>query len=284
MGIFSDILLTADFDRTLTAPDTSIPQRNIEAIRYFMDNGGAFTVNTGRSLAMAHLFLDRVPVNAPLLLFNGGAAYDLEKGEFTFCHTIDVDRKEALEFALERFPDMIVEVQGAEAHYGFRDIPVWYDFNKANNCACRLVSPDDDMGPFIKWTVFGPLLDGSVSGLFTGTEEEIRFCDEVEATLRQTYGDKMCILRDAPRIIDIQAPGCSKGLSARQLQAQLGRKILVCIGDEQNDLSMMDAADYSYCPADAAIADRYENVCGCAEGAVADVIYKKIPQILGIET
>ena len=49
MALFSDILLTADFDRTLTAPDSTVPQRNIEAIRYFIDNGGAFTVNTGRS-------------------------------------------------------------------------------------------------------------------------------------------------------------------------------------------------------------------------------------------
>ena len=66
MGIYSDVLLTADYDRTLTAPDSTIPQRNVEAIRYFMENGGAFTVNTGRSVPMARPFLDKVPVNAPL--------------------------------------------------------------------------------------------------------------------------------------------------------------------------------------------------------------------------
>ena len=52
MALFSDVLLTVDYDRTLTAPDSSIPQRNIEAIRYFMENGGVFTVNTGRSVPM----------------------------------------------------------------------------------------------------------------------------------------------------------------------------------------------------------------------------------------
>ena len=41
--MFSDILLAVDFDRTLTAQDSTIPQRNLEAIQYFMDNGGAFT-------------------------------------------------------------------------------------------------------------------------------------------------------------------------------------------------------------------------------------------------
>ena len=48
--LFSDVLLTVDFDRTLTAQNSTIPERNLEAIAYFMENGGAFTVNTGRSI------------------------------------------------------------------------------------------------------------------------------------------------------------------------------------------------------------------------------------------
>ena len=43
---------------------------------------------------------------------------------------------------------------------------------------------------------------------------------------------------------------------------------------------MLDMADFSFCPAGSAVADRYPNVCSCNEGAVADVIYKKIPAIL----
>ena len=33
MGRFDRVLLTVDFDRTLTAPDSSIPERNLQAIR-----------------------------------------------------------------------------------------------------------------------------------------------------------------------------------------------------------------------------------------------------------
>ena len=91
MGKFSDILLTVDYDRTLTAPDSSIPERNLEAIRYFMENDGAFTVNTGRSVPMIQVFRDRVPVNAPLLLYNGSAAYDLAAEKLLFCHEIRLD-------------------------------------------------------------------------------------------------------------------------------------------------------------------------------------------------
>ena len=68
-----------------------------------------------------------------------------------------------------------------------------------------------------------------------------------------------------------------------ELQRQLGRKILICVGDADNDLPMMEGADYAYCPADGVIADRFETVCPCGEGAVADVIYEKIPKILGLQ-
>ena len=40
MADFSDVLLTVDYDRTLTAPDSTVPERNLEAIRFFIDNGG----------------------------------------------------------------------------------------------------------------------------------------------------------------------------------------------------------------------------------------------------
>ena len=36
MGIYSNILLTVDYARTLTAPDSTNPARKLEAIRYFM--------------------------------------------------------------------------------------------------------------------------------------------------------------------------------------------------------------------------------------------------------
>ena len=73
--MFSDILLTVDFDRTLTDCESRIPRRNIEAIEYFIANGGKFTVNTGRSTATFWQYLDTLPVPAPFLLYTGSAAW-----------------------------------------------------------------------------------------------------------------------------------------------------------------------------------------------------------------
>ena len=277
--MFSDILLTVDYDRTLTAPDSTIPERNIEAIRYFMDNGGAFTVNTGRSMPMAMAFLDKVPVNAPLLLYNGSAAYDTVKKELCFMHEIKMDLWKTIGEVIELFPDLTVEVQALDRHYNFIPDPAWDAFS-ANNCAYGMAQWGQDLGPFLKFSLYGQIRDITVDHLFHGSPEEIRRLDRAQAKITELYGEKVVAFRAGPRIIDVHAKGVSKARSAKELQEQLGRKILVCVGDGENDVNMLRAADYGFSPADGVAADRFENVCCCAEGSVADVIYRKIPELL----
>ena len=280
MGIFSDVLLTVDYDRTLTAPDSTIPQRNLEAIRFFMENGGAFTVNTGRSVPMTAAFRDKVPVNAPLLLYNGSAAYNLQEQKLSFCHEIHLDMWKTIAECMELFPDLTVEVQGVDAHYRFTENPAWDAFSDHQPCARGFAKPGDDLGAFLKFTFYGKITDVTVAHLFESTPEEKARMDEVEQLLKERYADHCEVFRAATRIIDVHAKGVSKARSARELQQRLGRKILVCAGDAHNDLSMLQDADYAFVPADAVIAEAFENVCACGKGAVADVIYKKIPEIL----
>ena len=280
MGIFDDVLLTVDYDRTLTATDSTIPERNLEAIRYFIENGGVFTVNTGRSVPMTKVFRDIVPVNAPLLLYNGSAAYDLEKKELSFCHAIDLDMWETVRECMELFPDMTVEVQATDAHYRFTENPAWDAFSDHQNCARGFAQPGDDLGTFLKFSIYGEIRDVTVADLYEGSPKERARMDEVETILNQRFGEYCEVFRAATRIIDVHAKGVSKIRSARELQQRLGRKILICIGDAHNDIPMLEGADFAFVPSDATLKDDFPNVCPCGEGAVADVIYKKIPEIL----
>lgn len=280
MGIFSDVLLTVDYDRTMTAPDSTIPERNLEAARWFMENGGAFTINTGRSIPMTKVFRDIVPVNAPLLLYNGSAAYDLQERKLAFMHIIDMDMEQTLRELMADYPDLTVEIQGVDAHYNFIPNPLFDAFSENQNCAYALARVDQDLGPFLKFTLYGEFRDNTMSHMYEATPAELARMDAVEEQLRRRYGDKVEVFRATPRIIDVQAKGVSKHQAARELQRRLGRKILVCVGDGENDLPMLEGADYAFTPADAVVAKRFPNVCSCAEGAVADVIFKKIPELL----
>ncbi len=276
--MFSDILLTVDYDRTLTDPVGNVPQRNIDAIRYFMGNGGTFTVNTGRSLPQSKGILQTVPMNAPFLAYNGGLVIDGER--IISQQAIDLPLEETLRAVCAAFPDLNVDLHGVKAHIGFQPVGCWEEYYAARNLEYHLAAPGLDYGPFLKFNVYGPLVDDSFYQIFTGTPEQTARIDEVAQWLRSTYGDKITVFRAGAQVLNIHAPNVSKLRAARQLQKDLGKKYLICVGDAENDLPMLEGADYAFCPADGVVADRFPNVCNCGEGAVADVIYSKIPAIL----
>lgn len=278
--MFSEVLLTVDFDRTLTGMDGKIPERNLEAIRYFIENGGTFTVNTGRSTNTMKAHMD-VPVNAPLLLYNGSAAW--ENGALINCREIDLPVWETLDKVHALFPDVTIEVQATDTHYFIYYTPGAVSYYENMGWDYKIAEHGQDMGPFLKFTLFADSCTNTVSGLYMGTQEEFAYFDRIEETLKQLYGDKIDVFRAASKLVDIHAKGVSKLRCARDLQAQLGKRILVCVGDAENDLTMLEGADYAFCPSDGVVADRFQNVCPCGDGAVADVIYKKIPEILQIK-
>ncbi len=275
--MFSDVLLTVDFDRTLTGMDGKIPERNLEAIKYFMENGGTFTINTGRSTNTMRAHMD-VPVNAPLLLYNGSAAW--ENGQLVNEREIDLPVWETLDKMHTLFPDLTIEVQAVDTHYFIYYTPGAISYYENMGWDYKIAQHGQDMGPFLKFTLFADSCTNTVSGLYMGTEEEFTYFDRLEETLNQLYGDKIDAFRAASKLVDVHAKGVSKLRAARDLQARLGKNILVCVGDAENDLTMLQGADYAFCPADGVVADRFSNVCPCDGGAVADVIYEKIPDIL----
>ncbi len=276
--MFSDVLLAVDFDRTLTDPHSKIPQRNLDAIHYFMDNGGAFTLNTGRTPTTLHHHMATLPYNAPLLLYNGSAAY--WEGKLIDCRLIDLPMWPTLEKVRELFPDLHLEFQAEKVNYLVDAKPDMIALEEKMHWAWERAEWGQDMGPFLKFALWGQARRPGISDMYEVTEEEMVYFDAVQAKLEELWGDKIVCFRPAPRIIDIQAKGVSKALAVKSLQAKLGRKILVCVGDGENDIPALSVADYAYSPSDGIVADRFPNVCPCGEGAVADVIYEKIPAIL----
>ena len=281
MSVFDRVLLTVDYDRTLTAPDSTIPERNIEAIRYFMERGGAFTVNTGRSISTFGEMMKKIPVNAPFLLYNGSAA--CRNGVLEHCVEIQMDVWQTVDALAREFPEMNLEIQGVDTNYLVNQRQEYVGFYEALGWKHTPAIPGTDIGPFLKIAMFGRIHANTVDSMFSATEEELAYFDWAEKRISEMFPDKVEVFRSAPRIIDIHAKGVSKLRAARDLQARLGKEILVCVGDAENDITMLDGADYAYCPEDGGVADRYENVCCCADGAVADVIYKKIPEILAVQ-
>jgi HAD superfamily hydrolase (TIGR01484 family) len=281
MALFDDVLLAVDYDRTMTGPDSVVPQRNREAIDYFVENGGSFTVNTGRGTNTLRRHLNELQNNVPLLLYNGSMWY--ENGRLTNCKEIDLPLWETVNAVAKAFPEMNVEIQGMDDHYLLDPPEKFVQLYNRMGWHYTIAQTGMDTGPFLKFAIYGEAHDGTLADMFSGTPEEIARFAQLQQFIESRWGEQVDTFLAAPRILDVHAKGVSKGRAALELKARLGKKILVCVGDAPNDIAMLDSADFAFCPADGVIADRYETVCNCGDGAVADVIYREIPKILDIQ-
>ena len=274
MTNFSDILFVADFDRTITAPDSSIPRANIDAIRSFTERGGLFTVGTGRSAPMFRPHHARIPTNAPLILYNGAAAYDYATETLSGAVWMPTGR-ELLEYLTETFPELWLEIQGVDAHYLIGENPLREAFYRAQGVEYKVVSVAEAPARYHKLAIFGDFRSLDVGQFYNATpEESARFGECCARIMRDWPG--LTADRAAPRIIDLQASSGGKGSAARALAKRLGRSTLVCAGDAMNDASMLLEADLAFAPADCAPEVKALGVCTlvrpCAAGSIAGVV------------
>ena len=123
----------------------------MEAIRYFMERGGAFTVNTGRTPATLHHHMPNLPYNAPLLMYNGSASY--WDGKLQDCRLIDLPIWPTLEKIHEMFPDLHIEFQAENVNYLVDAKPEMGLLEDKMHWAWKPADWGQDMGPFIKFAL-----------------------------------------------------------------------------------------------------------------------------------
>lgn len=273
MGRFSDILLAVDFDRTLTDRQSRIPQKNIDAIRYFTAQGGLFTVATGRSVPMFRAQQAKIPYNAPLILYNGAASYDYRTEKLGDAVPLPEGEK-VLQWLLRELPELWLEIQGEDYHYLLGENPMRDAFYRRNNAASIHFTADTPPPGFVKIALFGDFYDDTVASFFRISEREAALFDAACEKIRSTW-PALTVERAAPRIIDLMERTVNKGSAARALASRLGRRTLACVGDSFNDLPLLREGDFAFVPQDAdlgAQAAEFTLVCPCDDGSVAGAI------------
>lgn len=253
MGKYSGILICSDFDGTLRANKT-VSRENIDAIKYFCENGGHFTVCTGRGTVNFTEDLKELEFNVPLLILNGTAFYDIKTGEIS-------DETFMRDMSAEFIEKSLCEIEGIKevrVHTKERSESVYpNDLSKLR---------DLDLTKVYK-LVYD--LDKNYADKQTS--------DRIKRRFEEMASDSMSVIRSCLRLIEIQDTLGSKGLAARKLANRLGDSTLVCVGDYENDISMIEEADIGYAVSNAAeelkaVADRV--TVSAADHAIAKIIYE----------
>ncbi|MFC7680132.1 HAD family hydrolase [Paenibacillus sp. GCM10028914] len=70
-----NILFVSDLDGTLLTTSQKISAENVEAIRRFEEQGGLFTLATGRTEQAVAKFVEELNITTPMILYNGAKIY-----------------------------------------------------------------------------------------------------------------------------------------------------------------------------------------------------------------
>ena len=235
-------LLAVDIDGTLTDPQFKVPERNIAALRAAHRAGIEVMLATGRrhdfALPIAQLF------GFPLLLVSSnGAVVRSTEGETFFTDFLPAQTAVKLIRHMDEFRGSAVLTFDRPGH----DAMVLERFEELNQTISRWLETNR---PYIHYVV--PLENavahenpvqamycGSVARMVQAQKRlaEADFLDEI--TILRTQYDH----RDLS-ILDILTHDCSKGHALRRWAAQnkIPRQQIMAIGDNYNDLEMLDFA------------------------------------------
>lgn len=233
MAKYDGFMLLTDLDGTFTSvnPDGStkayVSDENCEAVHEFMAQGGIFTYATGRrpDYIKEYLF-PYVKPNAPMIIANGAAIYDFEADRTIKEFLLPEETLKAPYLAYEECRNLLDEV-----YMVARDEEFFLDFDDEN-----YLSKWEDIRKNVKnWYKF----------VFKGKDAEKTLL--FKKYLEEKYSDICSLPRSWETGQELLFIKATKGECAKILKNMYkGVHTLICVGDYENDTSMIEVAEKGY--------------------------------------
>ena len=270
---FNKVLLASDFDNTLVYTQGALERgedippmsaRNREAVEYFIQNGGYFSISTGRALPAFARYAKDLPCNTPCVIANGAAIYDFNKDCYVETAFLDEDIYDHVDALLARFPGLCFEI-----YHDDRRIHVLHPNDYTRNHEHLTRAKTEEVKDFREVDL--PI----IKLLF---EEEKPLLEQVrDFIVSRDWGKRYELIFSSDHLLELTRRGATKGGMILKLAKLLGgaRKDIYCIGDHNNDIPMLEVSEIGFAPENA-IPEVKEwgahIVCHCKDGALADVV------------
>ena len=237
MGRFDGTLLASDMDGTLLNDAHELSAENTEAIRYFTENGGVFTIATGRMLPAINLYIWQLSINAPIIALNGAAVFDIKKEALLHSRPHDADLVKIVDSLAEDFPELGVEVVMLDRMYICRG-------SEVSRRHCEIIKE-----PYILTDVRMASGDCMKMNLTQAPD----YLDDVERYMDTKYPGEFHIAHSAAHYLEVLHPDANKGRGLDVVAGimKIAREHIYAVGDNHNDAELLERAAVSFAPASA---------------------------------
>jgi Cof subfamily protein (haloacid dehalogenase superfamily) len=222
--------LVADVDGTLVGEDKNVPPGVVAAIRAARARGARFCLATGRMWEATRPYVELTGADPPAILYNGAEVYDFAAREALSTKRLPREAVPRLLPALRRSPDVspLVFVRGKV--FAERRTPLVELYERRDRLTVEIVP------------AFEALLDEApIKLLVIGRHDKLAALGcEIEAA----EGDAVSQVFSQSDYLEVLSAGVSKGVALRALARALGVPLerVVAVGDNHNDLTMLEAA------------------------------------------
>lgn len=267
-SIFSDVMIVTDFDGTLRGSNSTVPENNINAIKRFTELGGTFIVASGRAGFVLDVAEPRVKemVNAPCIYSNGSYFYDYKTGE----------RSHEKFVAEEIVRDIMYTAKALDSEAGIRIVRGDEYLTPEENAEIKRQIAKGYMQN-VKVYDFETLPVDKINKLTVCSNDKVIL--GIKKVIEEKYSKFVDVFLSAKTLIDIQPKRVSKGSAIEQIRTDYMNngivKKIYAVGDYENDIDMLRAADFACCPSNSlqAVIDFCSvHLCSNDEGCIADLI------------
>jgi Cof subfamily protein (haloacid dehalogenase superfamily) len=230
-GIYEGFMIVSDMDGTLLNSNLEVSTENIRALERFVKGGGIFTIATGRMEIGIEKYLKLLPVNAPVILYNGALVYDFNEGRMLRSKCLDTGVKSVLSDIRTIFPTLGIEVfQGGDVYF-LEENEETEKHRIKEGFVPKVVSIEEIPDPWYK-----VILTTRPDRL---TEVE-KFISGRDKDFRMVYSE--------PQFLELLHRNASKGTALVELSGITGIPMdnILSIGDNCNDLEMVSLSGMGF--------------------------------------
>ena len=224
----------SDFDGTLYSDNYEVSLKNIDAIHDYEARGGKFFVATGRLFQAIYPHVSSLGLKGEVIVYQGGGIFDIESKKVIWQQTIDNATAVDCLRKLEEEGISVNMVYIDDKCYGTEPHPAIDLFCKICKIGCEYVG--EKLSDYVARTGATP------NKLLAMVEPDkaLPLADKY----RKAYDKRLALMRSQPFMVEFTAYGLSKGAAVEKVCAMHGlkREEIICIGDADNDIPMIEYA------------------------------------------
>lgn len=231
-------LICIDMDGTLLNDKKVISEGNIKAIRLASEKGVRIAVCTGRIFNSADFFSELLGVKSPVIASNGAYVMEKDRGEVVYKATLGVEKCKKL-LAVFRKYDIYPHYYTSDTVFTEKLVYSASFYMEVNKTL-----PKDKQVKIVVVKDWDEIFEKYEKEIFKGigVDEDIEKIKKAKICLRNM--EEFEVVSSRFDNFEAMNKGVSKGNAVKALAKHYGitREQIICIGDSENDLSMIEFA------------------------------------------